>query len=1491
MKKPIVMPPEGRTAGTWNGTWVEGQPLYHGTRREYRDQIMRDGLVPGTPKPFDPGPDDEPFQHGIFLATDPDEAAQWAGDGDIWEVDTRGLPIEPDLYSYNQNGEDDNFVCTSPIPPDRLRLVGSKTAGLWENHSPFQMPTSVEQAYVRAMECPMCHSNLLLNQPPPKDASKVYCPVCGWTPRKDRTAASNVTFNEKLIDDGSDGDETLEIFVDGEPVGYVNYEPLDSDPDERRPVPPGEMLYLNAMAIDPAYKRKGYATMLIDELLRRKGITKQDLLGEFNDENWPEGGAFWKKYFGDDYFHQIVTKTAEWQSPYGDHGSTEETARFQPGESVVMMNGYESGTIVGEPVNSYEGVAYYVNTYDQDGPRGIELWAESLLHRPDRYDEPEESTLQDWFGIPPEGEQYYRTAAVPQGMTVNFKDYDFNGESEPTQVYEAQLDGKTIGQLHITMDDQKFRISNVWVAPEYQRMGIASYLLQYATKDIGEEIKHDVGPHLSPEGQKWRRAIKPYQKEWLSKTARHVPVELKQQDEFTSENGRMMDVGMVQAIRNNLGIEPLVYNAYDGERRVGSIVFFELKDRTLLSMIPGAPAEPVIWVEWVWVDPEYRDSDVFFQLAEPAKEMSQQTGYPIEAFYQNEKLKRVMDRYFQRSLVAAFDAPLESPVGYTFVPFTDQELEYWQTLPEQEQARYKRQARSLNQRAQRKQGVSGTIVGRDLALLSHRYQGKCAYCGLPGADSWDHVIPMGIGGQNEINNILPAHIQCNKELNDWANRNRDYRNPVPGQMSPYWFEHPAEAKVSNLVWDQVIESAFEEAIGQGFDLDTAARYAMGKLMDSQHLSLQQASTYIAPFVDKWLQFHDKLRNMDEKGEIGEDAPYDVQWTDMIPDLPGKNWTEITPRRVGMAERTGDPELDALIDQFMKEEYQYLCGGEVDPENAADYRNPEDAYGQCWEVSTYFANWLNQHGMQANLPEDEPVMQDMPWTQEKRDPHPWDYSYNDMPGSEPYGYRGEDYDPSDQHHVVIVRRPSGTYMIDFTAAQFGYTEFPMVQRFDQGQWQRQWTSAVGDSFNIGDRILGETDEGRKEGEIIEVPDQPGGYYRVRWDDGTENVMTWGYLQHIEDYNAWDDLQDTKDDDVIQMPEWTPEQLDFINQRAFEQHLEWANRWPDAVALIKENQQHGGMQIPTLLQHVEWILYETYQMIDDPKDVKGWAKRLVDTDWSNVPVSPEAPTEETAQGLWPDTLPWGEQEQDYYRHAAELPTWRKLQPHQGLRDLAQSYMDSKGWDYDPPRTYPEVDESRAKAIADEYDRMTHAPNDPYVRSAYSALAGETLDQYNHLVDNGYTFEFEPEEGAYNSPWDASRDVRDNKHIYVYPTSAGFGSEETGEHPLLEPVPGMRWNDKPVTYNDLFRGVHDVFGHAKEGMGFRHHGEENAWRQHSAMYSDMARRALTSETRGQNSWVNFGPHGEHNQMADQASTIYAPQKAGLLPEWVTWEGAHDH
>lgn len=61
-----------------------------------------------------------------------------------------------------------------------------------------------------------------------------------------------------------------------------------------------------------------------------------------------------------------------------------------------------------------------------------------------------------------------------------------------------------------------------------------------------------------------------------------------------------------------------------------------------------------------------------------------------------------------------------------------------------------------------------------------------------------------------------------------------------------------------------------------------------------------------------------------------------------------------------------------------------------------------------------------------------------------------------------------------------------------------------------------------------------------------------------------------------------------------------------------------------------------------------------------------------------------------------------------------------------------------------------------------------------------------------------------------------------------------------------------------------------------------DEDRARRIAEAYSPDALPAMTSETRGQNSWVNFGPHGDRNRTASGVDTIYADQKTGFLPPW---------
>jgi len=232
-----------------------------------------------------------------------------------------------------------------------------------------------------------------------------------------------------------------------------------------------------------------------------------------------------------------------------------------------------------------------------------------------------------------------------------------------------------------------------------------------------------------------------------------------------------------------------------------------------------------------------------------------------------------------------------------------------------------------------------------------------------------------------------------------------------------------------------------------------------------------------------------------------------------------------------------------------------------------------------------------------------------------------------------------------------------------------------------------------------------------------------------------------------------------------------------------------------------------------------------------------------------------------------------------------------PNEEARRVAAAYMRSVGLPYHPPRVYVEVDIERAKRIARAYDEMKHDPNDPEVRAAYEALAAETIAQYDAMIAAGMTVEFNPGFDPYGNPRNALLDIQNNRHLAIFSTEDGYGSvgitdKDRAENPLLRDS-GRKFGNRPALINDLFRAVHDYFGHAKEGVGFRARGEENAWQQHMAMYSPLARKAATTETRGQNSWVNFGPFAGANKKANPADTKYADQKIGLLPEWVMREG----
>jgi hypothetical protein len=234
-----------------------------------------------------------------------------------------------------------------------------------------------------------------------------------------------------------------------------------------------------------------------------------------------------------------------------------------------------------------------------------------------------------------------------------------------------------------------------------------------------------------------------------------------------------------------------------------------------------------------------------------------------------------------------------------------------------------------------------------------------------------------------------------------------------------------------------------------------------------------------------------------------------------------------------------------------------------------------------------------------------------------------------------------------------------------------------------------------------------------------------------------------------------------------------------------------------------------------------------------------------------------------------------------------------PDPRLVDVAEAYAQANNIPYTRQGEYVEINPEFAESLAAAYEAMPHDPKNKKVKEAFADLAKQVRQQYDALVNAGYQFTFfdstnDPYDG---NPWNAMRDLRTNKRMAVYGTYDGYGTEGiTGaaieNNPMLQDT-GLRWPDQegvthPVTVNDLFRAVHDAFGHGLEGAGFRAKGEENAFQAHARLFTGPALGALATETRGQNSWMNFGPHAEKNKTAKVEDSVFAEQKTGLLPEW---------
>lgn len=202
----------------------------------------------------------------------------------------------------------------------------------------------------------------------------------------------------------------------------------------------------------------------------------------------------------------------------------------------------------------------------------------------------------------------------------------------------------------------------------------------------------------------------------------------------------------------------------------------------------------------------------------------------------------------------------------------------------------------------------------------------------------------------------------------------------------------------------------------------------------------------------------------------------------------------------------------------------------------------------------------------------------------------------------------------------------------------------------------------------------------------------------------------------------------------------------------------------------------------------------------------------------------------------------------------------------------------------RSYPEA---VRKSGATNYSEL--------IPASYEQLAKENAQQLDRMLNQGMNLSYHKGDLNYAGSPQMLEDALINKHMYTY-----AGGEPHEYLNRIDPYTGLN-------ENQVFRAVHDYYGHGPTGSSFGPKGEELAFGSHSQLYSPLAKMAAATETRGQNSFVNYSGinaelqkqmiplkieqerlarAGQDTSAIDTklaelgAQTQYAEQKAFLLP-----------
>lgn len=218
-----------------------------------------------------------------------------------------------------------------------------------------------------------------------------------------------------------------------------------------------------------------------------------------------------------------------------------------------------------------------------------------------------------------------------------------------------------------------------------------------------------------------------------------------------------------------------------------------------------------------------------------------------------------------------------------------------------------------------------------------------------------------------------------------------------------------------------------------------------------------------------------------------------------------------------------------------------------------------------------------------------------------------------------------------------------------------------------------------------------------------------------------------------------------------------------------------------------------------------------------------------------------------------------------------------PARAAEEYMAQYMPGRPWNVPDPEFYdsPVSQEriiARAPEAAEAYDAMPSEPSQA-VLDAYEEFYTHVKRQYLWMEQQG--IQVEVRDIDFDNPRDVQdyyastvefvRDVNENNRLIVSRTPAE-GNPEI--YMRIDPDTGL-------SNNDMFRAVHDYFGHVVHENGVDRFGEDIAFMTHAQMFPEEVLPVLAQETRMQNWWLVA------NNEAGATNPIFPEQKLGLAPK----------